>query len=253
MFIWLLEYSGAQMSLSVRRFGIGSGIAAGLVALCVVVFLPAAAAWICPSCYGFDRIAPSVYLERQAPERDAQRMLDLIDAAVARVEAGLGPIRAEPEILICHSEICDARLEGQGAWARAFGSAFIVVGPPGRNVDILSHELAHIALHEQIGPWAQMRNAVPAWFDEGLAVVLSRDMRYLTEDADGTLGCRLRSGGSLPDRARDWRRRAGEEYGSLYPMAACEVLDWLAHHGGLQAVGPVLAEIRGGAAFPVEN
>ncbi|WP_127558550.1 hypothetical protein [Nioella ostreopsis] len=216
----------------------------------MTLFLPPAAAWLCPACYGFERIAPSVYLERDASEAETSRMLDMIGAAQARVETVLGPLQAEPDILICHSAQCDARLDGRGAWARAFGAVFILVSPPGRNVEILSHELAHIAIHRRIGPWAQMQNALPAWFDEGLAVILSRDMRYLTEAEDGTLGCLISSDGSLPELARDWRRRAGEEFATLYPMAACEVLGWLESYGGMDAVGPALALVRSGAPFP---
>lgn len=241
------------MSRLIRRFSVFLAGLLGVLFAGLVTALPAAAAWVCPGCYGFDRVSASVYLERGAPEGEAQRMIDLIDAGRARVESALGPIGADPDFLICYSLDCDERLGGHGSWGRAFGAVFIVVGPPGRNVEILSHELAHIALHDRIGPWAQMRNAVPAWFDEGLAVIVSRDMRYLTENDDGTLGCVLRSDGSLPDRARDWRRRAGQHYGTLYPMAACQVLDWLDRHGGLEAVGPVLSAVRAGAPFPTET
>jgi hypothetical protein len=238
------------MSRFFRRLFLLSSVSFGLILLGMTLFLPPAAAWLCPACYGFEQIAPSVYLERDASEAETARMLDMIGAAQARVETVLGPLQAEPEILICQSPQCDARLDGRGAWARAFGAVFILVNPPGRNVEILSHELAHIAIHRRIGPWAQMQNALPAWFDEGLAVILSRDMRYLTEAEDGTLGCLIPSDGSLPDRARDWRRRAGEEFATLYPMAACEVLGWLESHGGMDAVGPALAMVRSGAPFP---
>lgn len=236
-----------------RRLFIACLAVLGLILVGLMVFLPPTMAWLCPPCYGFDRIGPSVYLERHAPDGDAARMLALIDEAETRIQTALGPMQAEPEILICHSPACDARLDGQGAWARAYGAVFILVSPPGRNVEILSHELAHIALHDRIGPWAQMRNAVPAWFDEGLAVVLSRDLRYLTEDDDGTLGCRQQSDGRLPVRARDWRRRAGLEHGDLYPMAACEVLGWLTRHGGPQAVAAALTAVREGGTFEVET
>jgi hypothetical protein len=44
---------------------------------------------------------------------------------------------------------------------------------------ILAHEFSHVDLHTRIGLMRFLAGAIPAWFDESLAVIVSDDARYL--------------------------------------------------------------------------
>lgn len=222
-------------------------MAATLVA--IPIFLPAAAAYACPWCYGLTAAAPGVFLERNATDAEQAQFLESL--AAAELALGFYPKREteKPVILGCVSTSCDRRLGGKGAKARAYGATFIHVSPDGGNATILAHELAHIELHGRIGPKALPSGRLPAWFDEGLAVIISRDARYLKIDADGELTCAATEIGDLPLTLSDWRREAGEKRRPIYAMAACRVLNWLEKQGGSPAVERLAETLRQGGRF----
>ena len=88
----------------------------------------------------------------------------------------------------------------------------------------------------RIGTEALTRGIVPAWFDEGLAVVVSRDSRYLETGLDGTLSCREQPTGGLPETAREWGKEAGQGERPIYAMAGCRVLTWLNEKSGRRSL-----------------
>ncbi len=100
--------------------------------------------------------------------------------------------------------------------------------------DILLHEFSHVELHARVGLWGMLTGAIPAWFDEGLAVLVSQDQRYLDAENEA-LGCDEVRADSLPVSSRDWRRQAGRHAQRLYHDAACAVQARLADKGGLAA------------------
>jgi hypothetical protein len=90
---------------------------------------------------------------------------------------------------------------------------------------------------------------VPTWFDEGLAVLVSHDPRYL-EITDGEVtGCKAGDWPQPPSNQREFRRRAATETEALYTASACLTLDWLEEHGGIRAVPAMLGHIRSGDLF----
>jgi hypothetical protein len=100
---------------------------------------------------------------------DARRgLLEQLADARRRVAEFFGPLRARPK-LIFSARDSDSFMEGKVAATRyhPFG-ATIVVGPEGRSVDVLAHELAHAELLARIG-YPRLDWCVPTWFDEGLA------------------------------------------------------------------------------------
>jgi hypothetical protein len=238
------------MNRWVRRGGILSGLAVLATLASVPVFAPAAAAYACPRCYGLTEAAPGIYVEARSSEAERARLVDRVAAAEGRVAAFYAKrLATRPTILACVSRACDRRLGGGGAKARAYGATFIHVSPGGWNATILAHELAHIELHERIGWRALVSGALPAWFDEGLAVVVSRDPRYLSLDGDGTEACLEPASDDLPASAREWGREAGRADRPVYAMAACRVLYWLRGHGGRGAVIALAARLRDGGRF----
>lgn len=199
-------------------------LAAGMA---VALGAPRAAAFACPSCYGFSRIAPGIHAEPGAGD-----LLPVLREAQDRVAAFYGGFARHPEILICRTPDCHARMRGDGARAMTYGTHAIYVSPRGLEATFLAHELAHIEAHARIGLVGLVTGRVPAWFDEGLAVIISRDPRHVNSQGR-VVGCAGAADPStLPRNARTWRRQAGKGQGrSQYHDAACAVQTWLDAHG----------------------
>ena len=183
---------------------------------------PAMAAYACPACYGFERLEDDLYAEKG---HDHGALPATLEAARERVQAGFG-IAALPAatLLVCATTECDRRLGGKGAKARAFGDRFVVVAPAGRSETILSHELAHIVLHERVGTLGLLGGDLPAWKDEGIAVLISDDRRYFERDG-ADHACKAEPGDDLPVSPWEWARRMRPDtHLTLYAQAACAVL-----------------------------
>jgi len=52
-----------------------------------------------------------------------------------------------------------------------------MIGPEGRNVDVVAHEMLHGELHHRVG-WLQRWLQIPVWFDEGVAMQVDYRSRY---------------------------------------------------------------------------
>jgi hypothetical protein len=125
-----------------------------------------------------DRVGPNFYVDPNMPEPQRQKVRSLIDDAKDQIATFYGEYSADPVIIAGHTmEIM--KVYGGNAYNRAgrtyltlLGS-YIILGPEGaRNIDIMSHELAHAELANRIGHGN--RGEIPSWFDEGLAVQFDR-------------------------------------------------------------------------------
>src|SRR5262249_18929640 len=150
-----------------------------VVAIGTALVFPAGAAIACPPCYGFERLDGAVFVERGMSPPARVRVAETLAEARRRVRDFYGNFDADPRILICASEACYARIETYRNRGRAFFDVALILSPRGINPVIVSHELAHIEFHRRLGLVGYVTSAVPAWFDEGLAVYVSDDRRYL--------------------------------------------------------------------------
>jgi len=184
--------------------------------------MPAAAAYVCPTCYGFERVAEGIYAEKDRPHSG---LLAALATSQERVKTAFG-IDSIPAVtvLACDTIDCDRRLGGRGAKARAYGARFIATAPEGRTETILSHELAHIVMHDRIGAIDLLRGDLPAWKNEGIAVLVSGDTRYFTLN-DGEHTCKVEPDGALPETPSAWgKAMRPDTHLILYAQAACVVL-----------------------------
>jgi hypothetical protein len=216
--------------------------AASLIAIGAVFTFPALAAAACPACFGLERLSPNLIVE-WSMTADVRNQLNAdVRTANDNVRRFFGSFEQQSVVVACVSAGCYRRLGGRGAKAVTYSTpvgAVVRVSPAGLNTTILTHEFAHVHTHRIIGFWALLSGTVPAWFDEGVAVIASQDERYLwTGDR-----CKRTQAVQLPSRSRDWARTAGKAP-EIYGAAACEVSLWLAENGGvaglrlaLQAVG----------------
>lgn len=221
---------------------------AGLVAVLVAavaglaVAYPVAAAAACPGCYGLTEAAPGVYVDDAATAEQRRDMVEMVAAARQRVRAFLGDTRSSPRILICLSAGCYARIGGGGEKGQTLRDRVVALSPDGATVVIASHEMVHAELFERLG---SRYGDVPAWFHEGLAVLVSDDRRYLTGAPAGER-CPIDHADALAAT-----RAAMPRSPDLYRDGACVVDRWVATHGGADAVRDLIRRLRAGEPFAV--
>lgn len=237
----------ANLRRPLRRFAACLVVAFSTLTAAMAWAYPALGAAFCPQCYGLERIAPRLAVEHGIGPAMRRQLIADLRAAHLRVAAQLGPFGGHHALVVCASNGCDRRLGGggeRGARATTLTTPFrsvIRVGPRGMSETILAHELAHVRVHAVAGWWAQISGGLPAWFDEGLAVIVSDDRRYVA--ADGTpLLCRKPSAPPLPSSPFRWAAVAGRP--DIYAHAACDVSRWMARNGGMAGA---LRALRTGA------
>ncbi|GAA2915564.1 hypothetical protein Acy02nite_84900 [Actinoplanes cyaneus] len=206
------------------------GAGAGTVA----VAAPSVAAVACPWCYGLTGLGGGVYAER---DDDSYRTM--ADAAGQRVERFYGGRQAHARVLICTTDACYRRIGGGGEKGRALRNRALLLSPAGATETIAAHEFAHLELHERLG---DARGKVPHWFDEGLAVVVSDDPRYLRSGSDR---CLVPYDEALTVTRVDWAAAAAGGTDRGYLLAGCVVSRWVAAHD----VHKMVADLRDGMPF----
>lgn len=169
-------------------------------------------------------------------------------AARARLGRFYPALTARPKWLFCLSQTCAARF-AKGARAFTWVDWFVFVTPRGNSVTVLTHEMAHAELHHRIGMIAFLRHRVPAWFDEGLAVWISRDTRFVDVQDGKVTGCTAKGLPEPPADPRLFLHLAGDRTRAVYTASACKAGAWLAAHGGASGVLEMAASIRSGAPF----
>lgn len=242
----------------VRRWG--SRLAAvAIVAGCgilpswFVLTTPALAAAICPSCYGFTRLEDGIFVESNMPAEKRNLLFSSVTSAKEDVVKYFGKLSRHPTIVACATETCDKRVGGRGARASTYsfpGGSVLRLSPRGLDRTIVTHEWVHVEVHARIGVLHQIRGAVPAWFDEGLAVIISKDERYLKSGASAAERCTQPAEAGLPVSPFEWGPLAGKSP-MIYAKAGCTVLNWLEANGGNTGLMIALEEVaKGGRRLP---
>jgi hypothetical protein len=212
---------------------------------CVPLLSPAMAAYACPSCYGLLRITSSLFVDPAMSVEARTKLQEAISRAAVQVAAFYGSFDQAPTLLVCATKECDHKLGGRGARANTYGTTFIRVSPDGLNQTILAHEFSHVELHTRIGLMRFLTGAIPAWFDEGLAVIVSDDARYLKPGTISAMRCLAEPEGGLPSSLSQWRLLAGKTP-SLYAQAACGVMRWMEANGGTAGLLTAISQVAGG-------
>lgn len=212
-----------------------------LVPIGIGVAWPFVFADVCPACFGFTAIAPGVYIQRSATRDQQAAVSATIAEARTRLDRFYGERRSRPRIFVCEDQACYSRIGGGGSRGMALYDWALFLSPRGASPEIATHEMSHIELHTRLGLLKTYRRAVPQWFDEGVAVLVSDDPRYLKPAAAGDR-CRVQPDGPLPTSRRAWVERAANA--SLYAKAACRVDRWVQTNGGPSSVVALLNKMR---------
>ena len=122
----------------------------------------------------------------------------------------------------------------------------LLLSPRGLNAVITSHELTHIELHHRIGSFRSWRT-IPAWFDEGLAVLVSEDPRYSDE-----AWLKITNNGLNAPELKDIGRMLGRgDWLLVYGTARREVGRWY-QRVGCAGLALLIANVKDGKDFDSE-
>jgi hypothetical protein len=240
-----------MMPMAVRRWS--KRLAGALTVLIIAAAAltlwaqPVFAALLCPTCFGFERLSKAVYVERSMSDAERAQFSQAMAEGTKRVERFYGELTAAPVVLACVTDACAQRLGSGNSRGAAYLTMALRLAPLGLNPVIIAHERSHIELHRRLGLWKFITGAVPSWFDEGVAVVVSDDPRYLRPAVDGDR-CLVKPRTPLPQTLAAWLRMAGQQH-DLYAQAACKVVRWMRAHGGKPAVATLIDRVGGGATF----
>ncbi|GAA3117888.1 hypothetical protein [Streptosporangium carneum] len=215
--------------------GTGTGV--------VAVAFPAVAATACPACYGLESLGPRLYVEQGLPAERRRQVAEVVRAAERRVSDFYGGRRSSPLVLACLTEECYRRIGGGGERGVAVLNRAVMLSSRGVDPVIASHELSHVEFHDRLGG----ERGVPQWFDEGLAVLVSEDPRYLAPETAGDR-CRAGSQEALPVTLEEWLRAASADQ-QVYARAACRVSTWADAHGGRSALLGLVERVAAGERF----
>ena len=228
-----------------RRLVLIAGVLVMLASVAgLALAYPAVAATTCPRCYGLVPVADGVYAERDLTAAQQDHLIALAADAGRRVGDFHGGRESAPRLLACHTAACYDRIGGGGERGMAVLNRAVILSPRGLDAVIAAHELSHVELHHRLGPHAER---VPQWFDEGLAVVVSDDPRYLLP-ASSADRCRVASDEPLPVTLSEWLTAAGADE-QTYAKAACRVSRWLSTHGDRAALPDLIARLDRGEPF----
>ncbi|HTV31954.1 MAG TPA: hypothetical protein VME69_02470 [Methylocella sp.] len=233
------RWSGIVALILIGLIGTAQGI--------VFSVQPTLAALVCPSCFGFEQFSDRVYVEPTMPKPMREKLRQSLQEGVAKVVAYYGGLHSSPIVLACASESCWQRLGGSGAQGISYASFGIRLSPQGIDPVIIAHEYSHIELHQHIGLLNFTTGTIPAWFDEGLAVIVSDDPRY-SKVKTATDRCEATLSGDLPEGQMAWTRAAGTEH-DLYARARCRVARWMNANGGKAAALTLIQKVAEGVAF----
>ncbi|WP_433517802.1 hypothetical protein ACQP2T_21015 [Nonomuraea sp. CA-143628] len=209
----------------------------------VVVAYPSLAATTCPGCYGLTELRPGVYIERDLSPQQRSQVSQTVGAATKRVETFYGGRKSSPSLLICATEECYQHIGGHKERGIAVLNRSVMLSPRGLDAVIASHEMSHVELHTRLTSGAE----VPQWFDEGLAVVVSDDPRYLAPRTTGDR-CLVLPTAPLPVSLDEWLSTASKDT-NTYAKAACQVDRWLRANGDRQGLESLIQHLNTGEAF----
>lgn len=172
--------------------------------------------------------------------------IELQSLARERIAETFGPPRAQPLVVFRASRtFWPLKLNNYASAAFIGRRACVLIGPQGQDIDIVAHEFMHTELANRVGHWR--RNfAVPAWFEEGVAMQVDLRARYNWSNQQGESKDygyirRFDSQGEFND-AND------QQLTRNYAAAKAEVAQWLTTIGRSELYNR-LERIRAGEDF----
>lgn len=229
------------------RLILGTAAVTMVVTILVLAFIGGGARLrtvVCPACQGFARVSQDAYVERSASDAQRQAALAAVADGKARVKNWFGGIRSTPRFFICVSDGCYRALVRGYESGYLFMPDNIALSARGTRAEVVAHVMTLDEIGKRAGPVANRTpGAIPAWFRQGLAVIVSRQARYLPPAVPQNCPQVLPS--ALPALPREWEG-AVRKNRMVYAAAACVVRRDLAIDGGRNALVAVLDKVHRG-------
>jgi hypothetical protein len=118
------------------------------------------------------KIRPGIYVSAKLNCTTVHELSEQVDEALARNRIFWGRYPKDLHLIFCSDiQECERysglKRCGTSTQFTPFGT-YITISPEGRNVDVISHEISHSILEEEIGYFSILR--IPTWINEGIAM-----------------------------------------------------------------------------------
>ncbi|SEG24070.1 hypothetical protein SAMN05444920_102313 [Nonomuraea solani] len=209
----------------------------------IAVAYPSIAATTCPGCYGLTELEEGVYTEDGLSAQQKSQVRQTVTQSRELIAAFYGSRASSPTLLICLTEPCYTRIGGGKERGIAVLNRSVMLSPKGINAAIASHEMSHVELHTRLTSGAE----IPQWFDEGLAVVVANDPRYLAPESASDR-CLSAPTNPLPVTLEQWLSTASKDT-NTYAKSACQVTRWLRDNQGRTGLLSLIDRLNAGEPF----
>ncbi len=212
-------------------------------AACVLALITgAASAQVLPSRKAMREHMPGLWIDANANAEQADEVVRRIGAAGNRVKKALGST-GTPQWRVCVTKACD-KANGMQFKGVTYGKLLVTINSEAwQDTGAYTHEYAHATLHGAQPMIGLLRQTLPLWFDEGVAVIISGEP---PEAADKKV-CAKPPRVPLPKTTLDFQRAAGTDPKKalpIYKASACAVRGWLKQGNKMRDVVPTLKSGR---------
>ncbi|MEH6422549.1 hypothetical protein [Pseudomonas sp. CGJS7] len=209
--------------------------------------LPGPASCAAVGLAGFDTLADGSLVQTGSSAERRQQAMALRKQAQDRIARVYRAPRAQAVVLFLDDPAAFWPRPRNATGSTDFlpGRSCVVIGPQGRNVDVLAHELMHAELADRVGFLTRLR-AIPVWFDEGVAMQVDYRAQF-AESFDGGDSRFVRE----LDTGAEFFAFEGGRHTRHYAAAKREVADWLGSDGP-RSLYPRLQRLRDGAALDAQ-
>ena len=145
-----------------------------------------------PQTSGMVQDGAGLYVEASLSPEERRTLRHEIELGRAQVGQFFGDLKTNPYIVACASNECAARFGSYGERAAAFGDTAIRLSPNGWTAALVAHEWVHAEVYYRVGGFWRI-NAIPRWFDEGVAVVVANESRHSQQNWQEIVRLRLRT------------------------------------------------------------
>jgi hypothetical protein len=131
----------------------------------------------------FKKISSNIFVSPEFSIDKHHELIMIIKSGKNRIKNTFGLMRANPIIVVTKSND-EASFFGSNLAGTTHLSPVgecVVLGPNGINVNVVSHEFAHVELHNRVG-WLKYALNIPIWFSEGIALLVDYREPFLLEN-----------------------------------------------------------------------
>jgi hypothetical protein len=199
----------------------------GLILATVAFAFPGQTACAMIGVSGLETLSDGTRVQTSSTSVERLQIFELQQQAKARITKAFGLPRAKPTIIFLKdpSAFFPFRFNGYGSTHTIGSRACVIIGPEGTNLNVVAHELMHAELFDRVGVWRKL-TAIPAWFDEGVAMQVdfrpAYDLKQPIKNLDAVK--RLKS-------SNQFNAGNNEQLTEHYALAKAIVAKWLSKVG----------------------